>query len=60
MVVFGVIFIDWKNCEKVIEVMKLVVDVLKGGIFIIIFFEGMCSWDYCLGVFKKGVFYLVM
>jgi len=56
----GVIFIDRADREKAIEAMKPAVDALKAGTSIAIFPEGTRSFDYQLGEFKKGAFYLAM
>lgn len=56
----GVIFVDRKNREKAIEAMKPAVDALKHGKSVAIAPEGTRSYDYNLGLFKKGAFHLAM
>ncbi len=56
----GMIFIDRSNREKAIEALKPAVDALKSGTSIGLAPEGTRSYDYKLGKFKKGAFYMAM
>ncbi len=56
----GMIFIDRSNKEKAIEALKPALEALKNGTSIGLAPEGTRSFDYKLGVFKKGAFHLAM
>ncbi|MEM8858155.1 MAG: HAD-IB family hydrolase [Chloroflexota bacterium] len=60
MMAAGIVFVDRADRKKAIESLKQTKETLQSGISIAIAPEGTRSYDYKLGVFKKGAFHIAM
>lgn len=56
----GLIFVDRASTAKSVAALKPAIDILHAGTSVAIAPEGTRSFDYKLGAFKKGAFYMAM